>query len=110
MGLLHTLLLASLSVFAAAVLGGGAVVALRALALWRRLRAVRSRLESELLAVSERVRVTEQRLADAGAQSERLMAAQARLQDSLTKALVLTRAATAALTLLGRLRGAYPSK
>jgi hypothetical protein len=110
MGLLHTLLLASLSCFAAAVLGGIVVVALRALALWRRVRTVRSLLESELLAVSERVSVTEQRLADAGAQSERLMAAQARLQHSLTRAFVLARAATGVLARLGRLRGAYPSK
>lgn len=110
MGLLHTLLLASLSFFAAAVLGGIVVVALRALALWRRVRTVRSLFESELHAVSERVSVTEQRLADAGAQSERLMAAQARLQHSLTRAFVLARAATGVLALLGRLRGAYPSK
>jgi hypothetical protein len=110
MGPLHTLLVASLSVFAAAVFGGAVVVVLRALALWRRVRAVRLLLERELLTTSERMSLVEQRLAATGARTEQLVAAQARLQHSLAGALTLARAAAGAYAVVERIRTARPSK
>ncbi len=108
--MLRTLILVSLLVFVAALLAGGLLAGLRALAFWRTFRRFRRRLDAELGELSFRLSHTEKRLTGLSAQAAVLDDARLRLQDSLATAAILTRASAEAWALVSRVRGLMPSK
>jgi len=97
-------------VFAVSVIAGVAVAGLRALSLWRALRHFRHRLDAGLGELTARIVGTESRLGAADGRAKELDSSRVSLQDSVTRALVLARAASDAYALVGRVRGFYPSK
>jgi hypothetical protein len=82
----------------------------RALSLWRAFRQFRRRLDARLGEMTVRITGAEKRLAAAGGKAAELEGSRVRLQDSLACALSLSRAASDALVLVGRVRGFYPRK
>jgi hypothetical protein len=107
---LHTLVLVSLLVALLAVVAGLVLLAVRALTLWRVFRRFRRRLDSELAMLTLRLGRTGERLEDAGRRAARLEDARARLQDSLSTARVLVRAAGEAWALASRLRAVFAGR
>ena len=90
--------------------GVGSIAGLRALSLWRAFRHLRRRLDAGLGELTDRIAAGERRLAAAGAGAAQLDRSRVGLQTSVSRALVLARAAGDAASLIGRVRGFYPSK
>lgn len=110
MAILHALLLASLAVFVASVLGGSAATGVRALGLWRTFRAFQRSLEAALADTVRRIGGVERSLGAAGDRAAELDRSRIRLQAGLREATVLLRAATEAWGLVGRVLSLLPSK
>jgi hypothetical protein len=110
MGALHPLILASIVVFAAAVIGGLVAVLVRALRLWRTFKAFRRLLDDATADTAARVARDEGRLAGPGNNTHQLELALARLRVSVSRAAVLGRAAASAWSLVTRIRAVVPSK
>jgi len=74
------------------------------------LRHFRRRLDAGLGELMDRIAASERRLAAAAGRGAQLDRSRVSLQNSVSRALVLARAAGDAVSLVGRVRGFYPSK
>ena len=104
------LVLISLIVFAASVLGGTAVVVVQGLHAWRTFRRLQRTATGRLAELTTELTRLERRSAEAAKSAARLDRARARLQESLSTAAVLSAAAGEAWSLAGRVRGVVPRK
>jgi biopolymer transport protein ExbB/TolQ len=106
----HHAVLIGLIVFGVAVAFGLALVAVRALAAWRKFRRFRRTVLGRLGEISAELTKLEKRGTKAAESAARLDAARARLEASLKSASVLAGAAGETWSLIGRARGIVPTK